>query len=69
MQVAAHLDPVAYAIDLMRGAILGIFFFPPWLSVAAQALTIGLLAWAAVRVFKRGEDDSVLGAAKFNFRR
>jgi ABC-2 type transport system permease protein len=69
MQVAAHADPVAYAVDLMRGAVLGIYFFPVWLSLAALALTISLLAWAAVRVFNRGEDDSSLGAAKFNWRR
>ena len=69
MQAAAHQDPVAYAVDLMRGAVLGSYFFPVWLSLGAQALTISLLVWAAVRVFNRGEDDSALGAAKFNFRR
>jgi len=69
MQIAAHFDPVAYAVDLMRGAVLGSYFFPVWLSLGAQALTISLLVWAAVRVFNRGEDDSALGAAKFNFRR
>ena len=65
MQVATHFDPVAYAVDLMRGAVLGEYFFPPLLSVAALAVFIALLAWAAVRVFNRGEDDSSLGAAKF----
>jgi len=69
MQVAAHFDPVAYAVDLMRGALLGKFFFPVALSLAAQAAVIALLAWAAVRVFKRGEDDSSLGEAKFSWRR
>ena len=69
MQVAAHLDPVAYAVDLMRGAVLGIHFFPVWLSLAVLALTISLLAGAAVRVFNRGEDDSSLGATNFNWRR
>jgi ABC-2 type transport system permease protein len=69
MQMAAHFDPVAYAVDLMRGSILGVFFFPVPLSLGALALTIGLLTWAAVRVFARGEDDSALGAAKFNWRR
>jgi hypothetical protein len=60
---------VAYAVDLMRGAVLGRFFFPVPLSLAALALTISLLVWAAVRVFNRGEDDSSLGAARFNWRR
>ncbi len=69
MQVAAHLDPVAYAIDLMRGTVLGTFFFPVPLSLGALALTITVLVWAAVRVFNRGEDDSSLGAARFNWRR
>jgi len=69
MQIAAHFDPVAYAVDLMRGAVLGTYYFPPWLSVGAEALTMGILTFEAVRVFRRGEDDSVLGAARFNFRR
>ncbi len=69
MQVAAHFDPVAYAVDLMRGAVLGTYFFPVPLSLGALALTITLLAWAAVRVFNRGEDDSSLGATNFNWRR
>ena len=69
MRIAAHFDPVAYAVDLMRGAILGDFFFPVYLSVGAQALTVALLTWAAVRVFNRGEDDSSLGATQFNWRR
>lgn len=69
MRIAAHFDPVAYAVDLMRGAVLGDFFFPVYLSIGAQALTIALLVWAAVRVFNRGEDDSSLGATQFNWRR
>jgi ABC-2 type transport system permease protein len=69
MQIAAHLDPVAYAVDLMRGSVLGTFYFPVPLSLGVLALTISLLAWAAVRVFNRGEDDSSLGAARFNWRR
>ncbi|HTL67771.1 MAG TPA: ABC transporter permease [Lacunisphaera sp.] len=62
MQVAAHFDPVAYAVDLMRGALLGHFFFSPWLSIGALALVIAGLAWESVRVLNRGEDDSSLGA-------
>jgi ABC-2 type transport system permease protein len=69
MQLAAHLDPVAYAVDLMRGALLGRFFFDPILSISAMVVMIALLGWAAVRVFNRGEDDSSLGAARFNWRR
>jgi ABC-2 type transport system permease protein len=69
MRVAAHFDPVAYAVDLMRGSVLGVYFFPVPLSLGALALTITLLVWAAVRVFNRGEDDSSLGATNFNWRR
>ncbi len=69
MQIAAHFDPVAYAVDLMRGALLGKFFFPVPLSLAALAAVILLLAWMAVRVFNRGEDDRVLGAARFGLHR
>jgi ABC-2 type transport system permease protein len=69
MQMAAHLDPVAYAVDLMRGSLLGSHFFPVPLSLAMQAVLIVLLAWASVRVFNRGEDDSVLGANRFGFGR
>jgi ABC-2 type transport system permease protein len=69
LQVAAYFDPVAYAVDLMRGAVTGDFHFPVPLAIGALAVTIALLTWAAVRVFNRGEDDSALGAAKFNFRR
>jgi ABC-2 type transport system permease protein len=69
MQVAAHLDPVAYAVDLMRGAVTGSFYFPVPLSLGALLLTMSLLVWAAVRVFNRGEDDSGLGASNFNWRR
>ncbi len=69
MQWAAHLDPVAYAVDLMRGALLGKFFFAPLLSLAVLAAFVIFVAWAAVRVFNKGEDDSSLGAAKFSWRR
>jgi len=69
MQVAAHLDPVAYAVDLMRGAILGQSFFPVALSLGALGLTVAVLAASAVRVFNRGEDDAGLGPARFRFGR
>jgi len=69
MKVAVYFDPVAYAVDLMRGALLGRFFFNPWLSLGALAAIITLLTWVAVRIFNRGEDDSSLGATNFNWRR
>jgi ABC-2 type transport system permease protein len=69
MQLAAHFDPVAYAVDLMRGAVLGEYFFPPVLSLSVLVVLIGVLGWASVQVFKKGEDDSSLGAVKFGWRR
>jgi ABC-2 type transport system permease protein len=69
MQVAAHLDPVAYAVDLMRGSLLDVFFFPPALSLSVLVLFVSAVSWSAVGVFKRGEDDSSLGATQFNWRR
>jgi ABC-2 type transport system permease protein len=69
MQIAAHFDPVAYAVDLMRGALLGNFFFPPLLSLAILVGINLILGSLAVRVFSRGEDDSVLGANGMRWRR
>jgi ABC-2 type transport system permease protein len=69
MQIASHFDPVAYAVDLMRGAVLGKFFFPVPVSLAALVVTIAALTWASVRVFNRGEDDSMLGARGFSWLR
>jgi ABC-2 type transport system permease protein len=69
MQIACHADPVAYTVDLMRGAVLGRYFFPVWLSLCVLTATIALLTWAAVRVFNRGEDDSALGASNFRWKR
>ncbi len=70
IQVAAHFDPVAYAVDLMRGALTGQFFFLPWgLSLVVLALVITALAGVSIRVFNRGEDDSALGASKFSWHR
>ncbi len=69
MQAAAHFDPVAYAVDLMRGVVLGVYFFPPALSLGVLLTIIGLLGAAAVRVFNRGEDDSILGPTGTRWRR
>jgi ABC-2 type transport system permease protein len=68
IQLAAHADPVAYAVDLMRGALLGKFFFPVSLSLGVQVVVITVLMYSGVQVFKRGEDDSSLGASKFTWK-
>ncbi|MHB1284654.1 MAG: ABC transporter permease [Metallibacterium scheffleri] len=52
----AHIDPVAYAVDLMRGAILDRYAYPPLLSLAVLLGFIIVLTWLATRVFAAGED-------------
>ena len=64
MQIAAHFDPVAYAVDLMRYAVLHQHFFSISLSLGALVLVIAVLAWMSVRVFNRGEDDATLGPSR-----
>ncbi len=56
LRVLAHLDPVTYAVDLMRGAVLGHWAYPPLLSLAVLAGFIVALTWLATRVFAAGED-------------
>ena len=56
LRLLAHLDPVAYAVDLMRGAMLGKTFFPPLLSLTVLVGFIIVLTWLATRVFASGED-------------
>jgi ABC-2 type transport system permease protein len=69
LRIAAHFDPVAYAVDLTRGALSGRFLYPPALSVAVMLAIITVLTASAVQVFKRGEDDSALGAVNLRWRR
>ncbi len=56
LRLLAHVDPVAYAVDLMRGAVLGRTVYPPLLSIAVLAGFIVVLTWLATRVFAAGED-------------
>ena len=45
MQIAGHFDPVAYAVDLMRGALLGsISSSTPVLSIAVLPSVVAALA-------------------------
>lgn len=52
----AWLDPVAYGVDLMRGALLGEHHFHPGLSLAVLGGAFALLTWLAVRAFEQGEE-------------
>ena len=56
LRMLAHADPVTYAVDLMRGALLGHYAYPPPLSLAVLLGFIALLTWMATRVFAAGED-------------
>lgn len=56
LQTVAHVDPVAYAVDLMRGALLGTTFFPVWLSILVLIAFIAVMTWLATRIFTTGED-------------
>ena len=56
IKVVAHVDPVAYAVDLLRGALSGEFYFSPWLSLGVLFSATAVLTWAAVVVFEQGEE-------------
>ncbi len=56
LQIAAHADPVAYGVDLMRGPLVGAYFFPVWLSITMLAAFIVVATWLATRIFTTGED-------------
>jgi ABC-2 type transport system permease protein len=56
MKVAAHFDPVAYAVDLLRRPLIGQGFFSVPLAIGALGLLTAVLLWSSVRVFARGED-------------
>jgi len=68
MHIAAQFDPVAYAVDLMRGSLRDHYEFPVPQSIGALIVVIVLLTWSAVRVLNRGEDDAVLGPNRFSMR-
>ncbi|MGB9429389.1 MAG: ABC transporter permease [Gammaproteobacteria bacterium] len=56
LRILAHFDPVAYAVDLMRGATTGTLYFPLWLSCVVLAGFIIVLTALATQVFASGED-------------
>jgi ABC-2 type transport system permease protein len=56
LNALAWIDPVAYGVDLMRGALLGTWQFPIPLCVGVLVLAFVGLTWASVRAFERGEE-------------
>ena len=57
LQILARLDPVAYAVDLMRGALYGTWTLPPAVSLSVLLGFVIVLTLIAVRVFQQGEDE------------
>jgi len=51
---AVQLDPVTYAVDAMRGVLVGVQYFPMWLDIAVlTAFDLGMIAvgtWAFRRM-------------------
>ncbi|HUY83252.1 MAG TPA: ABC transporter permease [Steroidobacteraceae bacterium] len=56
LRLLARFDPVGYAVDLMRGAVIGRYAYPPSLSLIVLGGFIVVLTWLATRVFAAGED-------------
>lgn len=56
LQALAHLDPVAYAVALMRNSLLPVATFPPLVSLAVVLTCIFLFTALAAQVFMSGED-------------
>lgn len=56
LQTLALLDPVAYGVDLMRGALTGGFHFHPLISLGVLLAGLAVLSWLAVRAFEQGEE-------------
>lgn len=56
LQTLSYMDPVAYGVDLMRGSILGNFYYPEWLSLVVLCFVGFILIWTAVKVFEKGEE-------------
>jgi ABC-2 type transport system permease protein len=70
MKTLAHFDPVAYAVDLLRLAILGstFEFFPLPLTLFVLVAVTVMLTWSALLAFQRGEEVA-LGPSNFRWRR
>ena len=56
LRALAHADPVAYAVDLMRGAVIGRYAYPPVLSICVLTAFVVVLTWLATRVFAAGDN-------------
>ncbi len=61
MQIAAHADPVAFGVDLLRRALIGQGFFNVPFAAGALVVVTAVLLWISVRVFARGEDAETGG--------
>jgi len=57
IKVLAHVDPVAYGVDLMRGAAQGHYYFTVWISIVVTFGLLFLLIWGAIRQFEKERED------------
>ncbi len=53
LQVLVHVNPMAYGVDLMRGALLGAWTFGPMLDVGVLLLFGALFFWLGKEAFER----------------
>jgi ABC-2 type transport system permease protein len=58
LKMLARFDPVAYAVDLMRGSLSGRYVFPVPLSLAVLLGFLAVFAYAAIQVFDSGDNDN-----------
>jgi ABC-2 type transport system permease protein len=56
LQILAHLDPVAYAVDLLRGSLSAQFFFPPAMSLAVLLSLIAVASSIAATSFQPSDE-------------
>lgn len=55
LRILAHFNPLTYGVDLLRGILLGVWTYNPWLDVAVIAGIAIFFMALATRIFERQE--------------
>jgi ABC-2 type transport system permease protein len=55
LRFLAHFNPLTYGVDLLRGILLGIWFYSPWLDVAVISGIAVFFMILATWIFERQE--------------
>lgn len=55
MQAVSFLDPLTYGVDLLRAALIGLSFFPTWLSISALLLFDAIALLIASSFFSQAD--------------